>query len=72
MLDIAHPEGDAFELHPAPYNLSELMRKLAAEYMLFLDGKSFDMKADIPDDDVVTVIVARLVERALRNLPDSA
>ncbi len=60
------------ELRAAPHNLSELTRKIAADYMLLLDGAAFDAEADIPDADIEVVIDADLIERALRNLMDNA
>lgn len=72
LLDISRLDGDSHEIHLAPYNLSEIMRKIAADYMLFLDGQSFAIEVDIPDRDIQAVIDAPLVERAIRNLMDNA
>ncbi|RAV19447.1 sensor histidine kinase [Paenibacillus contaminans] len=72
LLDIARLDGDTLEIHLAPHNLSEIMRKIAADYMLFLDGQSFSVEVDIPDEDVQAVIDASLIERAVRNLMDNA
>ncbi|MNN58479.1 Signal-transduction histidine kinase senX3 [compost metagenome] len=49
-----------------------MMRKIVADYMLFLDGQNFSIEVDIPDEDVQVFIDASLVERAIRNLMDNA
>ncbi|PYI51518.1 HAMP domain-containing sensor histidine kinase [Paenibacillus flagellatus] len=72
LLDIARHEDHVPELRPARHNLSELLRKIVADYLLVLDGKPFEVAADIPDDDIEVVFDAPLIERALRNLLDNA
>ncbi|QMV42040.1 HAMP domain-containing sensor histidine kinase [Cohnella cholangitidis] len=72
LLDISRQEAGAFELHPAPTNLSELLRKIVSEYLLFLDGQNFAVDVDIPEKDIEASIDASLVERALSNLLDNA
>lgn len=72
LLDISQQEAGALELHPAPANLSELLRKIVADYLLFLDGQNFSVDVDIPESDVMAFIDASLIERALRNLLDNA
>jgi signal transduction histidine kinase len=72
LLDISRQEAGALELHPTPTNLSELIRKIVADYLMFLDGQNFLVDVDIPEQDVMAFIDASLVERALRNLLDNA
>ena len=72
LLDIARLDGESLEIDLAPHNLSEMMRKIAADYMLFLEGQSFSIEVDIPDEDVHAVIDVYLIERAIRNLMDNA
>ncbi|RED55760.1 sensor histidine kinase [Cohnella lupini] len=72
LLDIARYEQHVPQLERASHNLSELMRKVAADYLLFLDGKNVVVEADIPDADIEVMIDAPLIERALRNLMDNA
>jgi signal transduction histidine kinase len=72
LLDISRQETGAFEIHPAPTNLSELMRKVVADYLLFLDGQNFTVDVDIPECDVNAFVDASLIERVLRNLLDNA
>ncbi len=72
LLDIARLDGESLEIDLAPHNLSEMMRKIAADYMLFLEGQSFSIEVDIPDGDVHAVIDVHLVERAILNLMDNA
>lgn len=72
LLDISRQDEDLLELHFAPYNLSEMMRKIVADYLLILDGQGFTVEADIPDRDVVIDINQSLIERAFRNLLDNA
>lgn len=72
LLDITRQEEHLLRLQLAPHNLSELMRKIAAEYLLFLDDKNIVLEADIQDTDIEVMIDAPLIERALRNLLDNA
>ncbi|WP_091229851.1 sensor histidine kinase [Fontibacillus panacisegetis] len=72
LLDIARLDANALEVHLAAHNLSEMMRKIVAEYMLFLDEQSFSIDVDIPDEDIHELIDAPLIERAIRNLLDNA
>lgn len=72
LLDIARQDSDTLEFHLAPHNLSELLRKIVAEYMLFLDGQQMTIDVDIPDRDVEASIDSALFERAIRNLIDNA
>lgn len=67
LLDISRQDEDLLELHFAPYNLSEMMRKIVADYLLILDGQGFTIEVDIPDRDVVIDINQSLIERAFRN-----
>jgi signal transduction histidine kinase len=72
LLDISRQDAGAFELQRTPTNLYELMRKIVADYLLFLDGQNFTVEVDIPERDVNASIDSSLVERALRNLLDNA
>jgi signal transduction histidine kinase len=72
LLDISRQEADSFELHPAPANLSELLRKIVSDYLLFLDGQNFTVDVDIPERDIEALIDVSLIERALSNLLDNA
>lgn len=72
LLDITRQDTDALELHLAPHNLSEMMRKIMTDYLLLLDGQRFMVEVNIPDEDAETVIDASLIERAIRNLIDNA
>jgi signal transduction histidine kinase len=72
LLDITRQDADELELHLAPHNLSEIMRKIMADYLLLLDGQNFTVEVDIADEDVEAFIDASLIERVLRNLLDNA
>lgn len=72
LLDIARLDRNSLEVHLAPHNLSEMMRNIAADYMLFLDGQNFSIEVDIPDRDVQVIIDVSLIERAIYNLLDNA
>ncbi|MGE5702429.1 MAG: sensor histidine kinase [Clostridia bacterium] len=72
LLDISRQDANSLQLHLASHNLSELLRKIIADYMLFLDGQPYTIEADIPERDVVVLIDASLIERAVRNLLDNA
>lgn len=72
LLDITQQDEGNFELHVEVHSISELMRKIAAEYLMFLEGQNFTFVANIPDEDIQAWIDAPLIERALRNLLDNA
>jgi signal transduction histidine kinase len=72
LLDVSRRDTDAHKLQFALTNLSELMRKIVADYLLFLDGQHFTVEANIPDGEVEAFIDASLMERAIRNLLDNA
>ncbi|WP_438346984.1 sensor histidine kinase [Paenibacillus sp. FA6] len=72
LLDITrHDEGN-LELHVEVHNVSEMMRKIAADYLMFLEGQNFTVEVNIPDGDIHACIDSSLIERALRNLLDNA
>ncbi|KTD85971.1 sensor histidine kinase [Paenibacillus etheri] len=72
LLDITrHDEGN-LKLHVEVHNVSEMMRKIAADYLMFLEGQNFTVEVNIPDEDIQSWIDASLIERALRNLLDNA
>ncbi len=72
LLDISRLDADGFEPRIARTNLSELVRRTAADYSLFIDERQVEYVVDIPDDDVMADIDPSLIERALRNLIDNA
>ncbi|WP_243767533.1 hypothetical protein [Paenibacillus agricola] len=63
LLDISQQDEDLLELHFAPYNLSEMMRKIVSDYLLILDGQDFTIEVGIPDRDAVIDINQSLIER---------
>ncbi|WP_027086872.1 sensor histidine kinase [Cohnella panacarvi] len=72
MLDISRQDTAGFAIRQANDNLSEIVRKLAAEYMMILDGEQIAFDVDLPDEDIHLFIDASLIERALRNILDNA
>jgi signal transduction histidine kinase len=72
LLDITRQDDDHYELDVAKHNVSEMMRKMAADYLMFLEGHNFTVEINIPDEDIHAWVDASLIERALRNLLDNA
>lgn len=72
LLDITRQDMDAFKLHLAPHNLSEMLEKIAEEYLLLLVDQHFTVEVDIANEDTEVIMDASLVERAIRNLLDNA
>jgi len=72
LLDISRQDSDDLEVCFVMHNLSELMRKIAADYLLYLDDHGFTVEVEIPEGDVMALIDASLIERALRNMLDNA
>jgi signal transduction histidine kinase len=72
MLDISRLDADDLEINLSTCNLSELIRKIAAEYFLILDDQGYSFEVDISEDELYVNIDAALIERAIRNLLDNA
>ncbi len=72
MLDISRLDADDLTLRLEKHNLSELVRKIAAEYIMALDGDQMELNVEMPDEDIHLAFDAPLLERALRNLLDNA
>lgn len=53
LLDISRLDEELLELNLTLHNLSELMRKIVADYMLLLNGQAITIEADIPDQDMI-------------------
>lgn len=72
LLDITRQDEGNLELHVEVHNISEMMRKIAADYLMFLEGQNFTVEVNIPDKDIQAWIDVSLIERTLRNLLDNA
>lgn len=72
LLDLTKQNAEILTLHLASHNLSEQLRKIVAEYLLFLDGQNYTVDVDIPDTEIEAFIDAELIERVIRNLLDNA
>ncbi|WDL95930.1 HAMP domain-containing sensor histidine kinase [Alicyclobacillus sp. ALC3] len=72
LLDVSRQDGTVFKPQLSLHNLSELVRRIVADYMLFLDGQEIVVEAEIPEEDVELEFDATLMERAVRNLLDNA
>jgi signal transduction histidine kinase len=72
MLDISRSDPDDLTLRLENHNLSEIVRKIAVEYIMMLDGDQVELDVETPDEDILLPIDAPLMERALRNLLDNA
>ncbi|MBO9604768.1 MAG: HAMP domain-containing histidine kinase [Paenibacillaceae bacterium] len=72
MLDISRHDAGDLAIRLETHNISELVRKLAAEYIMILDGDHIVLDIEIPDEDIHLPIDAPLTERALRNMIDNA
>ncbi|OMF30113.1 hypothetical protein BK133_17275 [Paenibacillus sp. FSL H8-0548] len=72
LLDIARQDEGNIEPNFAVHNLSEMMRKIAVDYLMLLEGQSFTVEVNIPEQDIEAWFDASLLERALRNLLDNA
>lgn len=72
MLDISRHDAGDLTIRLENHNLSEVVRKIAAEYIMVLDGDQVVLDVDIPDEDIHLAIDVSLMERALRNMLDNA
>ncbi|WP_168118617.1 HAMP domain-containing sensor histidine kinase [Paenibacillus sp. HB172176] len=70
-------EISRLDMHPAPIrmqetNLSEQLRKLAADYISILENHCMSFDIEIPDTSITALIDPPLIERAVRNLIENA
>jgi len=72
MLDISRQDADDLTIRLADHNLSEVVRKIAVEYIMILDGDQVHLDVEAPDEDIHLLVDASLIERALRNILDNA
>ncbi|PWW01249.1 signal transduction histidine kinase [Paenibacillus cellulosilyticus] len=72
MLEVSRQDEEDITIHLQNHNLSEIIRKIAVEYIMILDGEQVELDVEMPDEDVQLLIDASLIERALRNLLDNA
>lgn len=72
LLDISRQDADDLAIRLANDNLSEIVRKIAVEYIMMLDGDQVVLDVEMPEEEIHLPIDAPLMERALRNLLDNA
>ncbi len=72
MLDISRQDADDLTIRLAEHNLSEIVRKIAVEYIMILDGDQVHLDVEAPDEDIHLPVDVSLIERALRNILDNA
>ncbi|QHT58929.1 HAMP domain-containing histidine kinase [Paenibacillus lycopersici] len=72
MLEVSRQDEEVVAIHLENHNLSEIIRKIAVEYIMILDGDQVELDVEMPDADIHLLIDAPLIERALRNLMDNA
>ncbi|MGG1518029.1 HAMP domain-containing sensor histidine kinase [Paenibacillus oryzisoli] len=72
MLDISRHDAGNLTIRLENHNFSEIVRKIAAEYIMVLDGDQIHLDVEIPDEDIHLPIDAPLMERVLRNILDNA
>jgi len=72
LLSLSKHDEENYQLDVEEHNVSELVRKIAADYVMFLEGQDFSVEINIPDDDVFALIDSSLIERSVHNLIDNA
>ncbi|WP_341281120.1 HAMP domain-containing sensor histidine kinase [Paenibacillus sp. FSL H8-0537] len=72
ILDVSRQETDKLEIHFSSYNLSELIRKIASDYLFVIDEQELLFEVALPEMEVFAWIDASLIERMLRNLLDNS
>lgn len=72
ILDVSRQETDKLEIHFSSYNLSELIRKIASDYLFVIDEQELLFEVALPEMEVFAFIDASLIERMLHNLLDNA
>ncbi len=72
LLDISRLESGGFDLKFEDVNLSELLRRIVADYVLIAEEKGVAPEIEIPEEDVWLRLDRVVLERAVRNLLDNA
>ncbi|OAS20574.1 HAMP domain-containing sensor histidine kinase [Paenibacillus oryzisoli] len=72
ILDVSRQDADTLEIQVSTHNLSELIRKIASDYLLVIDEHEFMLKVELPENEVYADIDPSLIERMIRNLLDNA
>lgn len=72
ILDVSRQDINALNIHISHEDLSELIRKVIADYLLTINENQFTLQFDIPENELVIPMDALLIERAIRNLLENA
>lgn len=72
LLEISHMDTHPARHHMVLTNLSEHLRKLAADYIAVLENNGMSFDIEIPEQPIAVMIDPPLIERAVRNLIDNA
>ncbi|MBD2862233.1 sensor histidine kinase [Paenibacillus oceani] len=72
LLEISHMDMYSARIHLKQTNLSEQLRKLAADYIALLENHGMSFEIEIPEQSILVMIDPPLIERAVRNLVENA
>ncbi|NHN33068.1 HAMP domain-containing sensor histidine kinase [Paenibacillus agricola] len=72
ILDVSRQGVDVRNIRFVHEDLSELIRKVVADYLLIIDEDNLNLDFNIPETELVVPMDVLLIERALRNLLDNA
>ncbi|MCU6711950.1 ATP-binding protein [Paenibacillus sp. J5C_2022] len=72
LLEISRMDMHPARIHLQLTNLSELLRKLAADYIAVLESHGMSFDIEIPEQSLAVMVDPPLIERAVRNLIENA
>lgn len=72
LLEISKLDTQHERIHREKFNLSEHLRKLAADYIIILENRGMSFDIQIPDEPMMVTADPQLIERAVRNLIENA
>jgi len=68
LLEISQLDAQKDQLRLEHTNLSELLRRIAADYVRVLENQEMELDIQIPEHAIIAEVDVHLIERAVRNL----
>jgi len=72
LLEISQLDMSKDQIHLEKTNVSELLRRIAGDYVPVLENRGLEFDIEIPDESIHALIDTHLIERALRNLIENS
>lgn len=72
VLDLSKLQSGQIEIHPVPFNLNEMIIRLALGFEKRVDDRQIEMNLDFVQEKLICVADENLIERVVYNLLDNA